>query len=128
MGKARVAPLKCVTIPRLELTAAVVAVKMDQMLRRELQVTLQNSIFWTDSTTVLRYIENEHSRFKTFVANRVTVIREHSHPSQWHYVKSADNPADQASRGMKVKNFMESNTWLSGPSFLLRKNGLNCLM
>ena len=120
MGKARVAPLKRVTIPRLELTAAVVAVKMDQMLRHELQVPLQDSIFWTDSTTVLRYIENEHSRFKTFVANRVTVIREHSHPSQWHYVKSGENPADQASRGMKVRDFVESKTWLQGPSFLLK--------
>lgn len=46
--------------------------------------------------------------------------REHGHPSQWHYVKSRDNPADQAFRGMKVKNSIESKTWLSGPSFLLR--------
>ena len=120
MGKARVAPLKCVTIPRLELTAAVVAVRMDQMLRRELQVPLQDSIFWTDSTTVLRYIGNQHSRFKTFVANRVTMIREHSHPSQWHYVKSAENPADQASRGMRVRDFVEGKTWLQGPGFLLK--------
>lgn len=47
---------KHVTIPRLELTAAVVAVKMDQMLRQELKISLQDSVFWTDSTTVLRYL------------------------------------------------------------------------
>ena len=93
---------------------------MDQMLRRELQVPLQDSIFWTDSTTVLRYIGNQHSRFKTFVAYRVTVIREHSHSSQWHYVKSAENPADQASRGMRVRDFIEGKTWLQGPGFLLQ--------
>jgi len=120
MGKARVAPLKRVTIPRLELTAAVLAVKMDQMLRHELQLPLQDSIFWTDSTTVLRYVDNEHSRFKIFVAHRVTVIREHSHPSQWHCVKSGENPANQASKGMKVKDFIDSQTWLQGPSFLLK--------
>ncbi|KAK7886828.1 hypothetical protein WMY93_026449 [Mugilogobius chulae] len=50
-GKARVTPLKQVTIPRLELTAAVLAVRMDNMLRAELQLSLESSIFWTDSTS-----------------------------------------------------------------------------
>lgn len=59
MGKAKVTPLKQVTIPRLELKAAVTAVKIDNMLRQELQVPLQPSVFWTGSTTVLRYIDND---------------------------------------------------------------------
>ncbi|XP_039608830.1 uncharacterized protein LOC120528756, partial [Polypterus senegalus] len=92
MGKSRVAPLKQVTIPRMELTAAVVAVKMDKMLKGELQMPLQESTFWTDSTTVLKYISNESTRFKTFVANRISVIRDHSQPSQWRYVTSVLNP------------------------------------
>ena len=71
MGKSRVAPLKLVTIPRLELTAVVVAVKVDKMLQQELQIPLEQSTFWTDSTTVLRYIDRETARFKTFVANRI---------------------------------------------------------
>ncbi len=76
LGKSRVAPLKQVTIPRMELTAATIAVKMDRMLRQELQINLEESTFWTDSTTVLRYIENDSTRFKTFVANRVSLIGE----------------------------------------------------
>lgn len=76
MGKARVTPLKAVTIPRLELTAAVLAVRVDLMLRSELQIPLQESVFWTDSTSVLKHIKNEDKRFHTFVANRVTTIRE----------------------------------------------------
>ena len=118
MGKARVTPLKQVTIPRLELTAAVTAVKIDKVLRQELQVPLQPSAFWTDSTTVLRYIDNDTTRFKTFVANRVTLIREATKPSQWSYVGTEENPADQASRGLKAKNLIEGGTWINRPDFL----------
>lgn len=121
MGKARVAPLKLVTIPRLELTAAVVAVKIDKMLHQELQVPLQKSIFWTDSTTVLRYIDSETARFRTFVANRISLIREATKPSQWKYVRTTENPADQASRGLKAKSLMQGGIWINGPDFLLDK-------
>lgn len=75
IGKARVAPLKPITIPRMELTAAAVAVRMDRMLQEELEIPLEQSVFWTDSTSVLKYIRNETSRFNTFVANRITTIR-----------------------------------------------------
>lgn len=120
MGKSRVAPLKQVTIPRMELTAAVVAAKMDRMLKQELQLQLKDSVFWTDSLTVLQCIENEASRFKTFVANRVSFIREASEPSQWRYVGTSLNPADMASRGIKVENFMKKQNWIKGPEFLCK--------
>lgn len=75
MGKARVAPLKMVTIPRLELTAAVVSVRVSEMLRQELQYESVEEIFWTDSKVVLGYIKNGSKRFHVFVANRVQQIR-----------------------------------------------------
>jgi hypothetical protein len=71
MGKARVAPLKTVTVPRLELTAATLAVKVDKQIREELDIPIDRVIFWTDSTIVLRYIANTSKRFQTFVANRL---------------------------------------------------------
>lgn len=76
LGKARVASLKQTTIPRLELAAAVLAVRVDKMVQKELQLKLEKSVFWTDSTTVLKYICSGTRRFHTFVANRVSVIRE----------------------------------------------------
>lgn len=119
MAKARVAPLKSPTIPRMELTAATVAVKMDKLLKKELELELQESIFWTDSTAVLKYLNSEGTRFKTFVANRTSAILEHSQTSQWRYVNTTVNPADQVSRGQTVEAFLKCESWLSGPEFLL---------
>ncbi len=118
MGKARVAPLKRPTIPRMELTAATVATKMDLMLRRELQLELKPSVYWTDSTAVLKYLRNESTRFRTFVANRVTTILKGSSIGQWNHVDTASNPADCASRGQKVYTFLQNEKWISGPEFL----------
>ena len=118
LGKARVTPLKPVTIPRLELTAAVLAVQMDKTLKAELQLQVENSFFWTDSTSVLKYIRNEDKRFHTFVANRVTTIRDATNVSQWRYVSTKDNPADDASRGRKVDDLVTGSRWIEGPSFL----------
>lgn len=120
MGTSRVSPLKQITIPRLELTAAAVAVKMDKVLRQELQIPLRQSVFWTDSTTVLNYIGNESARFKTFVANRVSQIRDATTSLQWRFVKSSQNPADQATRGLKAKDFVQAETWMKGHNFLLK--------
>ena len=115
MGKSRLAPLKAVTIPRMELSAAVVATRLDQIIRSELETKIDRSYFWTDSTCVLRYIHNEATRFQTFVANRITKIRELSSPSQWRYVDTQSNPADEASRGVSADCL---ERWINGPSFL----------
>lgn len=120
IGKSRVAPLKQITIPRMELTAAVLAVKVDTMLRKELQLQLDKSIFWTDSTTVLKYINNETKRFQTFVANRTSFIRDATDVSQWRYVNTKENPADEASRGLTADRFLSCKRWIQGPDFLCK--------
>ena len=118
MGKSRLAPLKSVTIPRMELTAAVLATKLDRTIRKEVDLPIQESVFWTDSTCVLRYIENKDKRFHTFVANRISSIHDASSPSQWNHVDTGSNPADDASRGLQVDALLESKRWLDGPEFL----------
>lgn len=117
MGKSRVAPLKKITIPRMELTAATVAVRVNKMLQRELNLQCE-SCFWTDSTSVLCYIANRTTRFHTFVANRLAVIREGSRVEQWRHVKTDLNPADECSRGQSVADFLKNKRWTRGPDFL----------
>ncbi len=122
MGKSRVTPLKVVTIPRLELTAAVVSVRVSNLLRRELRPVCDlEETFWTDSKIVLGYILNESRRFHVFVGNRVQQIRDNTDPDQWRYVKTDDNPADDASRGITPHDLMTASRWLTGPDFLWKE-------
>ena len=118
IGKSRLAPLKAMTIPRLELSAAVVATRLDKMMKQELDMKVDQSLFWTDSTCVLKYIGNESTRFQTFVANRVSKIQDATEMSQWKYVNTNLNPADDASRGLTVQELLEGERWLKGPDFL----------
>ena len=98
--------MKKLTIPRLELSAAVLAVHNDSLIWRELEIELHKSHFYTDSMIVLYYIHNEAEPLKTFVANRAAMIRRHSKPSQWCHIVSESNPADIACRGMNWLTFL----------------------
>jgi len=118
MGKACLAPIKAVTIPRLELTAATVSVRLGEILKKELDKKLDIIQYHTDSVTVLRYISNNQKRFQVFVANQVQMIRNLSDPSQWRYVHTKENPADDASCGLDAKALNKQQCWLKGPKFL----------
>ncbi|XP_041460999.1 uncharacterized protein LOC121412159 [Lytechinus variegatus] len=117
LGKSRVSPIKTVTVPRLELTAAVLSVKMSAFLQAELDLKIDREVFWTDSRVVLGYIKNETRRYHVFVANRVRQIRDESSPNQWRHVNTQDNPADAPSRGLTVDQ-LEASKWFMGPDFI----------
>ena len=119
-GKSRVTPLKPVTIPRLELQAAVTSVKISQQIRQELSLDDVQEFFWSDSKVVLAYIANESRRFHVFVANRVQLIQDSTSVDQWKYVETKLNPADDASRGLSP-NALVTSKWPTGPAFLWQK-------
>ncbi|XP_063437322.1 uncharacterized protein LOC134718616 [Mytilus trossulus] len=118
MGKARVTPRRLLTIPRLELSAAIVSIRISQLLKQELQYENITEWFWTDSNIVLGYIANDNRRFHIFVENRVQQIREHSSPTQWKYIDTKENPADVASRGASANDLVKNSNWFTGPKFL----------
>ncbi len=106
VGKARVTPLKQVTISRLELTVATISARMSKFLRNELSYQEIEEYFWTDSMIVLGYISNDAKRFHTYVANRVQQIRDVTKPSTWSYVDTKNNPADDTSRGLEAQQLL----------------------
>lgn len=122
MAKARLTPLNrssLKTIPRIELNSAKLAVSLYLKLMKELEIKFHDVCFWTDSTTVLNYINSESARFHRFVANRVAFIRNHTNVSQWRHVPGKFNPADVLSRGATDSSkFVTSQEWISGPEFL----------
>ena len=120
LGKSRVTPSKVVTIPRLELTAAVLACNLAATAKEELEFNIDRTVFWTDSTIVLAYIRNTTKRFKVFVGNRIATIHEQSEPKQWRHVPTKINPADMASRGISPADTDSLRRWLHGPKFLLQ--------
>ena len=116
MSKARVAPLKPITIPRLELQGAVTASQLSQLISTELGMTITHT-FWTDSQVVLGYLTNTTKKFHVYVTNRIQQVRDNSDPKSWNYVPTSINPADHASRGGTIGMLIQSN-WFTGPDFL----------
>lgn len=118
MGKSRLSPIKQMSIPRLELSGAVIACRLYEFISEELEFKIDRVTFWTDSTIVLGYIRNTSRRFKTFVANRLSIIQRTTSPDQWCHVDSKSNPADIASRGIDASDSGKLHVWLNGPEFL----------
>ena len=117
-SKSRVAPLKAVSIPRLELMAAVLGSRLASSVCSALEIVISEVTFWSDSMNVLWWIRGRSRCFKPFVANRVSYIQDMSNPKQWRYVPTKQNPADMLTRGTKILALVSSKLWWEGPSFL----------
>nr|XP_027217414.1 uncharacterized protein LOC113809933 [Penaeus vannamei] len=118
MAKSRLAPLKGSTIPHLELAEAREAVRLDKLLQEEMEMPLEESVYWTDSTIVLWYLQSSGKRFQTSVSNRVAKILEHTTPTQWRHVPTSENPGDDASRRMSAEELVSDERRCKGPRFL----------
>lgn len=117
-ARSRVAPKRQQSIPRLELCAAVTGAQLAVLLQRELTLVLHGVVLWTDSTTVLTWLQSDSCRFKVFVGTRVAEIQELTDAQAWRYVDSENNPADDITRGRTLRELAGESRWNHGPDFL----------
>ncbi len=122
MARAKIAPMKRVTIPRLELMAAHIGVLLAKQVNKAFKLPQNFIYFWSDSRNVLCWLRTTTKNLKAFVANRVQIIHNNSKLANWKKVPTELNPADIASRGAMVEKLVDNSLWFDGPEFLRTQN------
>ena len=121
-SKNRIAPLDSgnikLTLPRLELTACLVAVRLYEFLKRNIELKIDRFILWSDSQIALSWIMSSLSKLDSYVRNRVKEIKEKFTDNVWCHCPGTENPSDLITRGISVNTLMSSNLWLHGPNWL----------
>ena len=116
-AKTRVAPKKPLSIPKLELQAAVLSARLSLVVIKEHDYIIDSTYFWTDSSTVFQWIRGVSKRHPAFIANRIGEILDSTDPCQWNHCPGLLNPADDGSRGLPVTSITSGSRWLN--AFLL---------
>lgn len=119
-SKTRLAPNKHISIPRLELLAALIGTRCMTYIEKELKLPVIQKTVWLNSQCVLDWIESKKS-LATSVDNRIKEIKRNKDINSF-YISTKENPADIGSRGMSTKQLQVNQLWWNGPEWLLKPN------
>ena len=120
LAKSRLAPIndKHLTMPKLELQAAVLASRLKTSILEQLEFEIYKTYLWTDSKITLHYIQNETRKFPVFIMNRLQEIRSKTEISEWNHIPGEYNPADHCTRYTHCSKILNETNWIKGPEIL----------
>ncbi|XP_043276012.1 uncharacterized protein [Venturia canescens] len=118
-SKTKVAPLKRLSIPHLELSATLLLSRLISYVQKMLPLNGAPVYLWTDSSVTLTWVSSQPARWKDFVRNRVSLIQDLTSTAKWRFISGKENPADCASRGLTPLQLSKHSLWWSGPTWLM---------
>ncbi|XP_055600813.1 uncharacterized protein LOC129749764 [Uranotaenia lowii] len=119
-SKTRVSPLKFLSIPRSELQASVIGARLSNAIMGSSSIKVNKRYFWTDSKTVLCWLSSDHRKYSQYVSHRVSDILESTELSEWCWIPSKLNVADDGTKWKVYPDFNNSSRWFRGPDLLSR--------
>ncbi|GBM57405.1 hypothetical protein AVEN_164422-1, partial [Araneus ventricosus] len=123
VDKCRLAPLKKLSLARLELMGILGSARLAEYLQKTFPwITSDHIFFWRNSQITLHWINGDPLRWKEFVRNRVREIQEKTNQDHWNYCRGKTNPADKLTRGLSIHVLVQDDVWWHGPDWLTSQN------
>ena len=122
VAKTRVVGVDCQTMPRAELMAALLGSKLVNKVMESMDIKDFTKVTcWGDSSCTLTWVKGRPEDYKQWVANRIKQIQALVDKARWRYCPGLENPADLATRGIPIKQFVRSDVWKQGPKWLTQE-------